>query len=125
MTGVPIDEDNYYQDPEEKDRLREEKKRQEILSRRDDDDILWVLSNAKGRRVCTFILASGKYWASTFVSGGTEGQRQTDFNEGMREQSIILAQRINKANPEALLQMHREFLGEQLKDRKKQGDKNG
>jgi hypothetical protein len=106
---------NDFEDADEK-KIADQKKEQDFLRRRRNDDLQWCLSTAKGRRFILDVLSDCGAYRRSYVA---KDFGETAFNEGRRDIGLYLIQRINEFNPSVSLQLHNEWLGEQLKNRKK------
>lgn len=84
----------------------DEEKQAEAAKARDDafdDALLWVLSDARGRRVMWWLLSVCGVFRVSFT-----GNSQTFFNEGMRNVGLQVMGRIMKVKPSVYEEMHRE-----------------
>lgn len=118
----PENDDDYFLAPEEAKRNRELQKKRQQERNRLIDDIKWVLSKPQGRRCVLWILSICRVWWGTYVPGGVEAQRASDFNEGRRDIGLALIELLNEANPAIVLQMQSEKLGEIMKEKNKEQD---
>jgi hypothetical protein len=113
-----IDED-YTLSPEEVKKSREDSKKREAEHNRFIDDIRWVISKPQGRRIVYWLLAICGLFRGSFIAG-EDGDRITAFNEGKKDIGLQFLINLNEANPTCFLQMQTEYLGEKLKERKKE-----
>lgn len=117
---MSIENEEFFLSPEEVKERNIEKKKREAEHLRLIDDMRWVLSKPQGRRICQWLLELCGVFRGTFVAGGLEGQRATDFNEGGRDKGLAFIQLLHEANPAIVLQMQTEKLAEQMKEKKKE-----
>jgi hypothetical protein len=88
--------------------VEDEEKEYKRLEKRKISDTRKVLQLPEGRRLLTLILSEGGLYRSSF-SGDPQW---TAFNEGKRDITLFITDLINKAKPEALTQMMREYKSE-------------
>ena len=84
-------------DPKQVEKAGEKEK---IRRRRELDDLIWVLSDPRGRRFVWRLLGKFGLFRSSFTGNST-----TFFNEGERNAALFINTEVMEARPEAYLEM--------------------
>lgn len=77
--------------------------RQRDFQERSDNDFLWLMNDARGRRIVWAQLSECGVFRTSFTGNST-----TFFNEGKRDVGLRILDRITKLCPEAYVTMTRE-----------------
>lgn len=72
------------------------------------DDLRWLLSDKRGRRVVSRVLARTGVWRSTFG----ETDRESAFREGARNEGLRWLAEMQEHAPDRLIQMLQENRGQ-------------
>jgi hypothetical protein len=95
----------------------DQKKKEEQLARREVNDYKAILAMPEGRRVLWGLLSTSGIFRSSFTGNST-----TFFNEGARDQGLVLLKKIIAAKPSAYNQMMLENYSEIQSYKKKEGE---
>lgn len=79
-------------------------------------DLRLIMMSQHGRRFILRLLGKCGIMRLSFINGGEEGRRATDFNEGKRSVGNELFVEIDRAAPDMYLRMMEEYNAERNRD---------